>query len=334
MLKSVRQVNEDQEGVDYVALKKKGRIGPLSHSPDRSEAKNMTTEIRREVPISRPNIGEEEARAVYDSILTGQLCEGPKVREFEQAFASMAGTKHAVVCFNGTVALHLLWRALGIGPGDEVIVPSLTFISTAVSLLFVGATPVFADIDRATYNLDPLDAKKRITKKTRAIMPVHYGGQIADMDGLSSLAERHGLILCEDAAEAAGARFRGKHAGSFGKASIFSFTPTKNMTTGEGGMIVTDDDDIAAKVRLLKNHGQDREYHHVEVGYNYRMTEMQAAMGIVQLRKLPDTILCKNNIARHYSTVLSTMEGIIPPHVDLTGALPGCSIPLHSILTE
>ncbi len=277
----------------------------------------MTERVLRHIPISRPRVGEEEARAVYETIKTGQLCEGPKVREFETAFADLAGVKHAVVCFNGTVALHLLWRALGLGPGDEVIVPSLTFISTAVSLLFVGATPVFADVDRQTYNLDPDDVERKITSRTRAIMPVHYGGQVADMDALMALAEKHGIPVCEDAAEATGARLHGRHAGSFGKASIFSFTPTKNMTTGEGGMITTDDDAIASMVRLLKNHGQDREYHHVEVGYNYRMTEMQAAMGVVQLGKLAETIEIKNRNARHYEAAL--------------GAI---SLPIHSLLTE
>ncbi|MDQ7824050.1 MAG: DegT/DnrJ/EryC1/StrS family aminotransferase [Candidatus Eremiobacteraeota bacterium] len=270
---------------------------------------------RREIPILAPRVGEEEARAVSEVIMSGRLVEGPKVQAFEEAFAAMAGVRHAVVCFNGTVALHLLWKALGIGPGDEVIVPSMTFISTAVSLLFVGATPVFAEVDRHTFNLDPDDVAKRITARTKAIMPVHYGGQVAMMDELGEIAASRGIMLCEDAAEAAGAYYKGRHAGSFGSGSIFSFTPSKNMTTGEGGMVTTDDPALAAKVRLLKNHGQDREYHHVEMGYNYRMTEMQAAMGLVQLERLKGTLEIKSRNARFYDRALSQIEGVTPPFV-------------------
>lgn len=267
----------------------------------------------REVPIMGPRVGEEEAQAVYEVIKKGHLCEGPKVREFEEAFAAFIGVKHCVVCFNGTVGLHLLWLALGIGPGDEVIVPSLTFISTAVSLLYVGARPVFAEVEPVTFNLDPADVKKKITKNTRIIVPVHYAGQMATMDELAVIAEENGLLLVEDAAEAAGARINGKRAGSCGKAAMFSFTPTKNMTTGEGGLIATDDQSIASKIRLLKNHGMDREYHHVEMGYNYRMTEMQAAMGIVQLGKLKETLEIKIRNAALYASLLAGVEGITVP---------------------
>ncbi len=269
----------------------------------------------REVAISSPRVGEEEARAVYDAVKSGQLCEGPRVREFESAFAQMVGVKNAVVCFNGTVALHLLWRILGVGEGDEVIVPSMTFISTAVSLLYVSAVPVFAEVDPVSFNIDPDDVGGKITARTKAIMPVHYAGQIADIEALLRIAEEHGIVVSEDAAEAAGAHYRNRHAGSFGKASIFSFTPTKNMTTGEGGLIATDDDDLAARARILKNHGMDKEYHHVEAGYNYRMTEMQAAMGIVQFRKLHENIEIKNRNASFLTHELSRIDGIITPAV-------------------
>jgi perosamine synthetase len=269
----------------------------------------------REIAISSPRVGEDEARAVYEAVKSGQLCEGPRVREFESEFARMVGVKHAVVCFNGTVALHLLWRILEVGQGDEVIVPSLTFISTAVSLLYVGAVPVFAEVDPVSFNIDPEDVKRKITARTKAVMPVHYAGQIADIEALLKLSDEHSIVVSEDAAEAAGAFFRGRHAGSFGKASIFSFTPTKNMTTGEGGLIATDDDALAERTRLLKNHGMDREYHHVEAGYNYRMTEMQAAMGLVQFRKLNENIEIKNRNAAYLTGELSKIDGIIPPQV-------------------
>jgi len=269
----------------------------------------------REVAISKPRVGEEEARAVYEAVKSGQLCEGPRVREFESTFAQMVGVKHAVVCFNGTVALHLLWRILEVGEGDEVIVPSLTFISTAVSLLYVGAVPVFAEVDPVSFNIDPDDVRRKITTRTKAIMPVHYAGQIADIEALLKIGAEHDIVVSEDAAEAAGAYFRGRHAGSFSRASIFSFTPTKNMTTGEGGLITTDDTDLATRARILKNHGMDREYHHIEAGYNYRMTEMQAAMGIVQFRKLEENIEIKNRNASYLSRELSEIEGIITPAV-------------------
>jgi perosamine synthetase len=267
----------------------------------------------REVGILRPRVGQEEAQAVYDVIMSGQLCEGPKVREFEEAFASFIGARHAVVCFNGTVALHLLWLSLGIGPGDEVIIPSLTFISTAVSLLYVGAKPVFAEIEPEMYCMDPQDAARRITPRTRAIMPVHYGGQVSRMDEFTKLCRDSGLILCEDAAEAAGAHLGGRFAGTFGSVSIFSFTPSKNITTGEGGMVVTDNADLARRIRMLKNHGQDCEYNHLEVGYNYRMTEMQAAIGLVQLGKFKEILRIKERHALYYTSILSQFPGIMPP---------------------
>jgi perosamine synthetase len=267
----------------------------------------------RQICILKPRVGQEEAQAAYDVIMSGQLCEGPRVREFEEAFATFIGAQHAVVCFNGTVALHLLWRALGIGPGDEVIIPSLTFISTAVSLLHVGATPVFADIEPDMYSMDPVDAARRITPRTKAIMPVHYGGQVARMDEFVTLAHERNLVLCEDAAEAAGAHLGGRFAGTFGTISMFSFTPSKNITTGEGGMVVTDNADFARRVRLLKNHGQDCEYHHLEAGYNYRMTEMQAAIGLVQLRRFNEIIGIKERNARHYTSILSRFPGVVPP---------------------
>lgn len=276
--------------------------------------------ISMKIPMANPNIGEEEARAVYEVVKSGWLNEGKKVEEFETNFAEYIGTKHAVAFFNGTVALHAVLHALGIKNGDEVIVPSFTFISTANSVLFTGAKPVFADIDENTFNISPEDIANKITNKTKAIIPVHYAGQSADMKELMELAEDHNLYLIEDAAEAHGAEYANKKVGSFGTAAMFSFTPTKNITTGEGGMITTNDSDLAKNLRIIKNHGQIEQYNHVVLGYNYRMTEMQGAIGIEQLKKLPDIILKKQHNQQYLTNKLSQIKGIIPPYVS-----PNCN---------
>ena len=267
------------------------------------------------IPIANPNVGEEEARAVYEVVKSGWLNEGKKVAEFEINFAEYIGTKYAVAFFNGTVALHAVLQALNIKSGDEVIVPSFTFISTANSVLFTGAKPVFADIDEKTFNISPEDVDEKVTEKTKAIIPVHYGGQAADMAPLIEVAKDNRLFLVEDAAEAHGAEYSGQKVGSFGIAGMFSFTPTKNITTGEGGMITTNDSKLAEKLRLLKNHGQIAQYDHTMLGYNYRMTEMQGAIGIEQLKKLPDIILNKQKNQEYLSAKLSKIKGITPPYV-------------------
>jgi perosamine synthetase len=268
-----------------------------------------------EIPIANPNVGEKEARAVYDVVKSGLLNEGKKVAEFEKNFAEYIGTKHAVAFFNGTVALHAVLHALGIKSEDEVIVPSFTFISTANSVLFTGAKPVFADIDEKTFNISPEDVAEKINKKTKAIIPVHYGGQAADMTPLMELADDNRLFLVEDAAEAHGAEYKGKKVGSFGNAGMFSFTPTKNITTGEGGMITTNDSKLAEKLRLLKNHGQIAQYNHVMLGYNYRMTEMQGAIGVEQLKKLDYIISKKQHNQEFVSKKLNKIKGLTPPYV-------------------
>lgn len=267
------------------------------------------------IPLASPYLSEEEAQAVYDVVLSTWLHQGEKVEAFENAFAEYIGTKYAVALFNGTVALHAMLLASGIGPGDEVIVPSLTFVSTATSVLHAGATPVFAEVDPKTYTLDPGDISQRITERTRAIMPVHYGGQSADMEPILDIARRHHLVVLEDAAEAHGAEYRGRKVGTFGKAAMFSFTPTKSITTGEGGMVTTNDDQFAEKLRLLRNHGQDGSYHHVMVGYNYRMTEMQAALGLHQLERLEGILARKRENVAHLSARLEEIKGIHPPYV-------------------
>lgn len=242
------------------------------------------------IRLASPDVGDEEAEAVKAVLLSGVLTNGPRTAAFEQTFASRHGTAHAVAFANGTVALTAIYIALGIGPGDEVVVPSMTFISTATSVLHVGAHPVFAEVQPDTFNIDPADVAARITSRTRALVAVHYGGHPADLTELSEIARSAGVLLLEDAAQAHGAEYRGKPVGGFGHAAMFSFTPTKNITTGEGGVVTTNDAELAQTLRLLRNHGQSRLYHHDILGYNWRMTEMQAAMGEIQLGKL-DAIL-------------------------------------------
>ena len=275
--------------------------------------KAMSSGIK--INIADPCLGEEEAKAVYDVVKSGWLYEGKKTKEFEDNFAKYTGVKNAVAFFNGTVALHAVLKAYDIGPGDEVIVPSLTFISTATSVIHAGAEPVFCDVTPDTFNMDPKDLEKKITKKTKAVMPVHYAGQPADMDAILEVSRSKGLPVIEDAAEAHGAVYKGKKVGGLGNAGMFSFTPTKNITTGEGGLITTDDDLLAEKLRLLKSHGQDRQYHHVLIGYNYRITEMQSAIGVEQLKKLEGIISVKRRNSATLNSALSGIKGIVTPVV-------------------
>ena len=237
------------------------------------------------IPIARPMIGEEEKAAVMRVLDSGQLAQGSVVAEFESAFAGYCGVKHAIATSNGTTALHVALLAHGIGPGDEVVTTPFTFIASANSILYVGAKPVFVDIDPVTFNIDPGKIEAAITPRTRAIMPVHLFGNPAEMDGIMDIAHRHGLAVIEDAAQAHGAESAGKRAGSWAT-GCFSFYPTKNITTGEGGMVTTDDDCIADNARLLRSHGMRVRYYHESLGYNFRMTNIHAAIGQAQLPKL------------------------------------------------
>lgn len=268
------------------------------------------------IPISKPVIGEEEVKAVVRVLKSGMLAQGEEVRLFEQEFSEYIGVKHAVAVANGTAALDIVLKALGLGSGDEVITTPFSFIATANAVLYQGAKPVFADIDPKTYNLDPDSVLENITSRTKAIIVVHLYGQPADMKAFKEIAADYKLFLIEDAAQAHGAEFMGQKVGSIGDAGIFSFYPTKNMTTGEGGIITTNNDDIARKARLLRDHGQTRKYEHEILGWNLRMTNIAAAIGRVQLRKLElfNNIRSKN--AGKLTNGLKNIKGISTPYVD------------------
>jgi perosamine synthetase len=237
------------------------------------------------IPVVRPHLGDEERQAVARVLESGQLAQGELVEAFEQRFAAFCHVREAVAVSSGTAALHLALLAHGIGPGDEVITTPFSFAATANAVRLAGATPVFVDIEPDTYNLDPALVEAAVTARTRALLPVHLYGQPADMIALGAIAARHGLILIEDACQAHAAAIEGRPVGSFGT-GCFSFYATKNMTTGEGGIITTDDPGVASRVRLLRSHGQSARYHHESLGYNLRLTEIQAALGLAQLARL------------------------------------------------
>ena len=239
------------------------------------------------IPVAKPIIGDDERAAVDRVLRSGMIAQGPEVASFEEEFSTaLLDGRQCVAVNSGTSALHLGLLAAGIGPGDEVIVPSFTFAATANSVALTGATPVFADIDAATFCLDPASVEAAVTERTKAVMPVHLYGHPADMTALGAIAERHGLAIFEDAAQAHGATFDGRPVGSFGAFGAFSLYPTKNMTSGEGGM-VSCDADIARKVRLLRNQGMEKQYENELAGLNNRMTDIHAAIGRVQLTRLP-----------------------------------------------
>ncbi len=267
----------------------------------------------RFIPVSAPFLGREEEEAVLRVLRSGWLAHGPEVEAFEREFAEYIGVDYAVAVANGTAALDLLLKAYRIREGDEVITTPFTFIATANAVLYQGARPVFADIDPVTFNIDPERVLELVTPRTRAVIAVHLYGHPADMRALREIAEDHGLILIEDAAQAHGALCCGRRVGSLGDAAAFSFYPTKNMTTGEGGMVVTNDRAVAERVRLLRNHGQAEKYLHVELGYNLRMTSIAAAIGRVQLRRLEWMNARRRENAEEMTRILRGVEGIVPP---------------------
>jgi perosamine synthetase len=265
------------------------------------------------IPIAAPQIGDEEKRAVLAVLESGQLAQGPVVEDFEQSFARWCGVRNAVAVANGTAALHLILLAHGLKEGDEVITSSFTFISSANVALFVGARPVFVDIEDVTYNLDPEQVESAITPRTRAIMPVDLYGHPAAISELKEIADRRGLVLIEDACQAHGASIDGVKAGALGVSAGFSFYPTKNMTTSEGGMVTSGDDDFAARVRLLRQHGSTQRYHHEVLGYNFRLTELAAAIGRAQLSKLDRFNEARRRNAAILNRGLAGIAGLVTP---------------------
>jgi len=268
------------------------------------------------IKIATPIFGKEEIEAVSDVLKSGKLVQGEKVKFFEEQFAKYVGVKHAIAVTNGTIALDLALKALKIHEGDEVITPAFSFVASSNCILYQGAKPIFIDIEPKTFNIDCTDAAKRITKKTKAVILVHLFGQTVDIDEFEEIAQNHGIILIEDASQAHGAEYKGRKAGSMTKIGCFSFYPTKNMTTGEGGAITTNDREIADEIRLLRDHGQKGKYDHVILGYNYRMTEMAAAIGLVQLAKLDkmNDIRIKN--AALLTEHIQKISGLTPPYVN------------------
>jgi perosamine synthetase len=264
------------------------------------------------IPVARPVIGQDEISAVTSVLESGMLASGDRVAEFEKKFANFCGTTHAVAMNNGTAALHAALLAADIGYGDEVIVPAFSFVATASAVAMCGAKPVFADVDEQTFNILPEQVEERITPKTKAVIAVHLFGQPFDVQAVQDCCASHSLKFIEDAAQAHGALYKGERVGGFGHFGCFSFYATKNMITGEGGMVTTSEKAYNERLRLLINHGQSEKYLHTRLGYNYRMTDMSAALGIVQLKKLEKFNLRRRKNAEYYTTNLS-VKGLITP---------------------
>jgi len=279
-----------------------------------------------QVPFARPYLTGDEGAAVAEVIASGWVSQGPKVRAFEQAFAQRVGAADAVATTSCTTALHLALYGAGVRPGDEVIVPSLSFIATANAVLHCGATPVFADIDPLTYNLDPASAERAISPRTKVIMPVHQVGLPADMDAFAELAETYGLTIVEDAACAIGATYKGRPVGSLSPLACFSLHPRKVITTGEGGIIAVQDPELAERLRRLRQHGMsvdDLARHrndkvviesYPEPGFNYRMTDMQGALGLCQLEVLDEVLNRRRHLANRYNEALAAIPNLEAPY--------------------
>jgi dTDP-4-amino-4,6-dideoxygalactose transaminase len=285
---------------------------------------------QRTIPIASPVLGEDEWHALREPLESGWLTQGPKVAAFEAAFAERHQVPHALATTSCTTALHLCLAALGLGPGDEVIVPAFTWVATANAVVYCGATPVFADVDPRTYNIDAAEVRRKLTERTRAVMPVHLFGLCADIDALRDVLPP-GVVIVEDAACAAGAAYRGRPAGGLGDAAAFSFHPRKSITTGEGGMVTTPDPMLAERVARLRSHGaaMSEEQRHAgdapyllpafdDVGFNYRMTDLQAAVGLVQLTKLDPFIAERDRFATVYGEELRPLPWLRTPDVPST----------------
>ncbi len=279
---------------------------------------------RRIIPYGKQLIEDDDIQAVVEALRGDWLTQGPGVQRFEEALAQYCGAKHAVAVANGTIALHLACLAAGVGPGDEGVTTPITFLASANCLLYVGAKPVFADIDPATWNIDPAEIEKKITEKTKVLIPVHFGGLPCDMKEIREIADRHGLTIIEDACHAIGGEYKGKRVGGTGTAEMtcLSFHPVKHMTTGEGGAVLTDDEALAEKLKRLRHHGVTRDpqlmskndgpwYHEaVEVGYNGRITDIQCALGLSQLGKLDRFLARRREIAKRYHEEFAGIEGL------------------------
>ncbi len=253
--------------------------------------------------------------ALLDALAETRFILGPNVQAFEREAADFLGLRHAIGCANGTDALHLALLAAGIEPGDEVITPAFTFIATAEAIRYVGATPVFVDIEADSFNLDATLIEAAITERSRAILPVHLFGQPADMDAIQAIADRHGLHVIEDCAQSFGSRYHGKATGGIGSCAAFSFFPSKNLGCyGDGGMVTTDDDDIAARVRMLRNHGSSRQYHHDVIGFNSRLDELQAVILRIKLGHIDDYNRKRRAVAETYNRLLAD-SGLVTPAI-------------------
>ena len=266
------------------------------------------------VPIAKPLIGDEEIENVVEVLKSGMIAQGPKVEEFEQKFADWVGAEYGIAVNSGTAALHTALLSCGIGKGDEVITTPFTFIASGNSIVYSGATPIFSDIDLKTYTLNPDLIEEKITENTKAILPVQLYGQSANMEKINEIAEKYGLIVIEDAAQAHGATCKGMKVGSMGDMSCFSFYPTKNMTTSEGGIITTDDDELAENAKMFRAHGSIVRYHHNAIGYNYRMTDISAAIGLAQLKKIDGFNDKRISHAAYLNEGLADVDGVITPY--------------------
>lgn len=270
------------------------------------------------IPMSSAEIDESDVQAVLEVLRSGRLALGPKTEEFERLVAEYVGVKHAVAVSSGTAGLHLIVRALGIGAGDEVLVPSFTFAASVNVLLYEGATPVFVDIEPETYNLNPADVERKITPRTKVVMVVDVFGHPAEWDELIQIANQYGLLLMDDCCEAIGAQYKGQMLGRFGVAGAFAFYPNKQMTTGEGGILVTDRDDLAQSFRSLRNQGRDEMgawLEHPRLGYNYRIDEMSAALGVSQIKRLETFIQKRERVAQMYNERLNGLDWVRTPVV-------------------
>lgn len=274
----------------------------------------MSEEQSTFLPVAEPDLGPLEEQYLLDAFHSGWISSsGTYIGRFEQAFANFCGVKHGIAVSNGTVAIHVALIAVGVGPGDEVIVPALTFVATASAVKHIGAEPVFVESESEIGTMNPDAVAKAITSRTKAIIPVHLYGHPADMDPIVNIARQYGLVIIEDAAEAHGAKYKGKMVGSIGNCATFSFYGNKILTTGEGGMVVTNDKALADRIRFLKDHAMDpnRRYWHPEIGYNYRMTNLQAAIGCAQVERFDDLILRRKRILELYRKAFSDKSEIL-----------------------